>query len=108
MTLYWQALREMGKDYTVFVHLFEPETERIATQRDAMPREGRYPTSRWQKGEVVSDSFSLSLAKIPSGSYRLAIGVYDSQTMARLSPTSAKALTFSNDRLILDEVIGVD
>lgn len=108
ITLHWQALREMTRDYTVFVHLFEPETERIAAQRDAMPLEGGYPTFRWQEGEVVSDPLSLSLAGIPPGSYRLAIGVYDSQTMVRLSPTSAKVLTFSNNRLILDELIGVD
>jgi len=105
LELYWQALRQMETDYKVFVHLFDPATETIVTQHDAMPREGRYPTSRWVEGEVVSDAIILSLAKVPPGRYRLAVGIYDPQTMHRLPAIDAAGLPVRDNRVILAEEI---
>jgi len=105
--LYWQALRQMEADYKVFVHLFDPATETIVAQRDAMPREGRYPTSRWAEGEVVSDSIILSLAEAPPGRYRLAVGVYHPETMERLPAVDATGLPVRDNRVVLAEEIEI-
>jgi hypothetical protein len=107
LELHWQALQQMKADYKVFVHLFDPATETIVTQHDAMPRESRYPTSRWAKGEVVSDSIILALAEVPPGRYRLAVGVYDPATMDRLSAVDADGRPVRDDRVVLAEEIEI-
>ena len=107
LELHWQALRQMERDYKVFVHLFDPATETIVTQWDAMPREGRYPTSRWAEGEVVSDSITLDLAELPPSRYRLAVGVYDPETVDRLPAVDAAGRPVRDDRVILVEEIEI-
>jgi hypothetical protein len=107
LELYWQALRQMEGDYKVFVHLFDPATETIVAQHDAMPREGHYPTSRWVEGEVVSDSIVLSLVGAPPGRYRLAVGVYEPETVERLPAVDAAGLSVPDNRVILAEEIGI-
>jgi hypothetical protein len=109
LTLWWQALQNPQADYTVFVHLFDPDTDSLVTQSDAQPRGGTYPTSWWTTGEVISDTVTLSLEDTPEGTYRLAVGLYD-QTFARL-PAVPRAeqeeVIISQDRLILPAVVTV-
>jgi hypothetical protein len=105
--LHWQALRRMDGDYKVFVHLFDPATEVIVAQDDAMPRQNQYPTSWWAEGEVVSDEITISLKGLPQGHYRLALGVYDPQTMDRLAAVSPDGTPVADDRVVLDEAVEV-
>ena len=101
LTLHWRALSPMTTDYRVFVHLFDPATERIVAQFDGMPLHGVYPTSWWLPGEVLSDQITLSLADVPAGRYRLATGVYDPGTVARLEAVDAAGHPLPDNRLIL-------
>jgi hypothetical protein len=103
--LHWQALRQMEGDYKVFVHLFDPTTEVIVAQDDAMPRQNQYPTSWWAEGEVVSDEIVISSKDSPPGRYRLALGVYDPQTMNRLTAVSPDGTSAANDRVVLHEEV---
>jgi len=103
--LHWQALQQMEGDYRVFVHLFDPATEEIVAQDDAIPRQNQYPTSWWAEGEVVSDEITISLRDLPPGRYRLALGVYDPQTMDRLAAVGPDGAPVANDRVILDEEV---
>jgi hypothetical protein len=105
--LHWQALRQMEGDYKVFIHLFDPATEVIVAQDDAMPRQNQYPTSWWAEGEVVSDEITLSLKDVPPGRYRLALGVYDPQTVDRLTAVDPDGTPIANDRVVLDEEVKV-
>ena len=107
LELHWQAIQQMETDYKVFVHLFDPATETIVTQWDAMPQGGRYPTSRWAEGEVVSDSVALSLTEAPPGRYRLAVGVYNPGTVDRLPAVDAAGHPVPDDRVILGEEIEI-
>lgn len=86
LTLYWEALMSPRGDYTRFVHLFDPGTKTLVAQDDSPPRMGKYPTSWWVAGEVVSETVALSLEGVPSGAYRLATGFYDA-TVTRLPAT---------------------
>ena len=109
LTLWWQALQNPQADYTVFVHLFDPDTEFLAGQSDAQPRGGTYPTSWWTTGEVVSDTVAFPLGDAPEGTYRLAVGLYD-QTLTRLSAiprTGQEEIIISHNRLILPAVVTV-
>lgn len=104
LTLHWRALRRPTAYYKVFVHLFDPQTQAVAAQDDAAPRRWTYPTTWWEVGEVVSDEIPLSLEKVPSGRYHLAVGVYDPETGDRL-PISGATLAVFSDALVLQEVI---
>jgi hypothetical protein len=108
LTLHWQALGGMEKDYKVFVHLLDLQAERVAAQRDLMPRGGEYPTSQWVEGEVIGDRIDLSLSDVQPGDYRLAVGLYDPETMARLEATGPMGTTISGDRVILKDGVVVD
>jgi hypothetical protein len=85
LTLYWEALGPVERDYTVFVHLLG-EHERVIAQRDAPPGLGAQPTSRWRPGQVVADPYLLAL---PEAAYTpdkavWEVGLYDAQTGQRL------------------------
>ena len=55
--LAWQGEAEMEKNYTAFIHLVNGAGNLLA-QQDRQP--AGYPTSDWQPGEVVVDSFAVS------------------------------------------------
>lgn len=85
LALYWQAARTLPADYTVFVHLVDAQGAKLA-QRDLPPLEGRVPTSQWTPGELVRDDQDLAVpAETPPGTYRLVVGMYDSQTFASIN-----------------------
>lgn len=88
LTFYWQARREMGEDYTVFVHLLDGEE--IVAQADNQPQDGDYPTSIWDEGEVVIDEHRLTTGELPPGEYDLWVGIYLLETMERLPVIDAQ------------------
>ena len=80
--LAWRAKQIMVIDYTAFVHLVD-EDGRILSQLDRPP--AGYPTSDWQPGEIVLDSFVLSWpTDLPAGRLVLETGFYDLATLNRL------------------------
>lgn len=100
----WGAHRNPEKDYRFFVHLFDPATEQIVAQVDAMPRGFTYPTALWLEGEVVEDTIMLPLDGVAPGRYQIAIGWYDES--ARL-PVQAGGEQLPDARLILREDITI-
>lgn len=107
LTIWWQASQTPSLDLKRFVHLFEPETESIATQEDAMPRAWTYPTTLWVAGEVVSETVTLDLASVEPGTYRLGLGWYDPASATRLKVTATEAAATQSDRLTLWTTITV-
>jgi hypothetical protein len=104
LKLAWRALRTIDQNYKVFVHVFDPATEKIVAQSDVMPRNNTYPTSRWISGEVITDTITLSLADAPPGAYRIAIGLFDDTGRVPVSGRDAEA---ANQRVVLADVIEV-
>jgi 4-amino-4-deoxy-L-arabinose transferase-like glycosyltransferase len=96
VTIFWQATKKMDKDYTVFVHVLDANGN-LRTQVDRQPFSGAYPTSSWDANEIVRDNAVLDLQDVPPGKYRLAIGLYEFPSLARL-PVNV------SDEWILDEV----
>jgi hypothetical protein len=85
VTLYWQALAPMERDYYVFLHLFG-RSEAPIGQLDVPPAAGSQPTSRWRPGEMVVDTHLLPVdpgAVAPTVA-RLDVGLYDPQTQRPL------------------------
>jgi hypothetical protein len=81
ITLYWQPLAEMEQDYNVFLHVLGRE-EQVIAQVDTYPGMGSYPTSLWQVGGVIKDTYGMYVlpeSKAPSR-FRVEVGVYDRST----------------------------
>jgi len=105
--LLWEALSMPQRDYTIFVHLLDSEGNLVAGN-DAQPRSGRYPTTIWSPGELILDSHTLvTPPDLPSGQYRLAIGLYFQPSGERL-PLKFKTQTIdTTGRLTLPPPIEV-
>ncbi len=89
ITLYWQALRSVNQDYTVFTHL-QDSSGRLWGQSDGQPVMGNYPTSRWRVGEVVVDRYHLRIdPSAPPGDYQIKAGMYLFPQMRRVPVTTA-------------------
>jgi len=105
LTLWWQATTTPQRDYKRFVHLYDPATETIVAQDDAMPRAWAYPTTWWAAGEVVSETVTLDVRVVPPGEYRLGIGWYDPATFDRLPATDAAGQAHPLNRVTLDATV---
>ena len=102
--LHWQVLRPLPLSYKVFVHLTTLEG-RVVTQRDDYPQQGRHPTTSWQVGEVVPDTYAVPLPDGLAGRYVLKVGLYDPATGQRLGPVrDATGTVQPNDQLVLQEL----
>jgi 4-amino-4-deoxy-L-arabinose transferase-like glycosyltransferase len=85
VTLYWEALRPIEQEYTVFVHLMGQNGSQVA-QNDSPPLENLYPTNYWVEGERVPDFHVLSIPTgVSPGRYRLEVGLYLPQDQQRLA-----------------------
>jgi hypothetical protein len=105
LKLHWQALAQMPHPYKVFVHLFAPQTEEILAQQDIVAGGESYPTTRWAPYEVVTDTVVLDLNQVPSGTYALAVGLYNRD--ARLAVEAPGGFTVSSNRLLLEQELPV-
>jgi 4-amino-4-deoxy-L-arabinose transferase-like glycosyltransferase len=93
LILYWQALGASGRPYTVFVHLID-EAGHAAGFGDGEPAGGKLATTGWVAGEYLADPHEIAIqADAPAGTYRVAIGLYDSATGERLrTPDGAETV----------------
>jgi hypothetical protein len=80
LTVYWEAIDKPQEDYSVAIHLVQYDPPRsqedVLAQADrSHPVAGWYPTSRWDKGEVIRDEY---LIQIPTGGdiESIRIGMY--------------------------------
>ena len=92
ITLFWQRMSERDIDvaYKVFVHVAvdESDQDRIA-QHDEMPMRSQFPTTCWQRGQIVADTMPLAAgAGAQPGEYPVFVGLYDPLTGQR-PPTFA-------------------
>ena len=80
ITIQWQSQQDQLADYSVAVHLVtqDPPTDpqHIIAQADqAHPVYGWYPTTRWVRGEIVRDDYSLTVPQ-DSDPVAVRIGMY--------------------------------
>ena len=77
LTVYWQADQPLTADFSTAVHLVaqDPpagEADMLDQADHAHPVDGWYPTTRWRPGEIVRDTYLLT---VPNGSTPRAIRV---------------------------------
>lgn len=84
LTLYWQALGPIPRNYSVFAHV-RGEGETLWAGQDAWPQQGASPTSTWRMGHMIVDTYRLTLSEsTPPGQHKVEVGLYDSETLVRL------------------------
>ncbi len=76
----WRSTVIIDQSFKFFMHFLD-SSGRILQQIDTMPRENTYPTQLWAAGEVVTETYQVTITNELD---TLRIGVYDSQTMERL------------------------
>ena len=81
ITLYFQGLRTLDIDYSLFIKLFARGVELVGI--DTYPGGGMYQATRWKPGEIVVDHYRLRIpdtftntALMPAA-LKLDVGVYD-------------------------------
>jgi len=99
LTLYWQALAPMVRNYKVFVHLVgEGGPSDIRAQADVYPY---LPTMAWVPGEYLRDQVVVDLpGELAPGRYVLLMGVYDEATGERLLATAESGHPLGDDVLL--------
>jgi hypothetical protein len=101
LSLYWQALSSIDRDYVVFVHALD-ETGWVRGQQDNQPRQGTLPTRAWSTGDVIVDSYRVPVAaEAPSGSYVIELGLYRPADVVRL-PASGTDVDAEGRRVLIE------
>jgi 4-amino-4-deoxy-L-arabinose transferase-like glycosyltransferase len=65
ITLYWQVLAPIDRDYYTFVHLLDRD-EIVIAQRLMMPGQGAWPTSQMKAGDIIPSRYVIN---VPSTAY---------------------------------------
>ena len=81
VTLYWRALAPMPEDYMVFVHLLNSRNQ-ILAQRDVYLGGSKFPTTLWQPGNAIAETYRLHAPETADRPIRLRVeaGVYRLET----------------------------
>lgn len=92
VTLTWLAERTADRDYTVFVHLVGPMNPATGSalwaQDDRQPGGGSYPTTQWQAGETIIETYTLKIPPdAPAARMTIEVGMYRLETNERLPLT---------------------
>ncbi len=104
LTLYWQSLIAMDRNWSIFVHVIDDQGV-IVGQRDRYPGQGLLATTLLRPGQTFADEYMIS---IPAGAYaptpaHIAVGLYDLADGARLGlPDNREAVVFGDVSIVAD------
>ncbi|MBN1316417.1 MAG: hypothetical protein JXA42_13160 [Anaerolineales bacterium] len=84
LILFWQALTCPEESFKIFVHVVDEKTNAIVAQQDFIPGNWQNPTDLWQAGDYVRDELLIDLTNVPSGEYRVQVGIYKPESGERL------------------------
>jgi len=104
VSLSWQALSKMNRDYTAFIHVVGSD-DRIWAQEDRLLEHRACPTSMWVQGTTVTERYELELAAdTPPGEYAVKIGVYYWETGKRVPVWNRNSRSIADDAIVLQLV----
>ncbi|MCB9117940.1 MAG: glycosyltransferase family 39 protein [Caldilineaceae bacterium] len=84
LTMWWDALGVMDRDYVAFAHLLLPP-DAVWAQDDRLLERSGARTSAWRVGDRLQATYTLALPETaPPGIYHVEVGVYDKDTYERL------------------------
>ncbi|MBU1878482.1 MAG: glycosyltransferase family 39 protein, partial [Chloroflexi bacterium] len=101
LTLYWSALRPLGRDYKVTLRLVDA-ADQVWGQTDERPVAYLYPTTRWQPGLLLFGEHGVPVQPdTPPGVYTFEVGLYDAETGQRLPVYDEAGQPLPGDRVLL-------
>lgn len=84
ITLDWRVEATAEMPLVAFVHVYDAAGG-LAAQSDAPPGDGLAPQDQWRPGDGLRDRSQIDLSSLPSGSYRVVVGVYQATDGVRLA-----------------------
>lgn len=85
LTLYWQALRDVSRDYVVNLQLID-STGAEAAYWLGRPVSGAYPTDQWAARQLIQDPWRLNLpANLTPADYTLRLTLVDAATQTEVA-----------------------
>ncbi len=79
----WMALTPPDFDFNIFLHVVDAAGNTV-TQLDVQPQDGARPLTSWQPGEIIPDTYELTIPAEASSDLHLRLGLYNWQTLDRL------------------------
>ena len=102
LTLTWQSLQPVSYDGTLFIHLKATGTG-ILAQADREPLDGRFSTSYWLPGQIITDVVNLPLTPDQRAApLVLNMGMYTWPSLQRLPVTDASGTTLQDNIIVID------
>jgi hypothetical protein len=103
VTVWFKALEAIPQDYLIFVHVEDVDGRMERMNVDHSPAGGTRPTSGWNKGETIADSFQI---QVPPGAQlrglNVWLGFWHEPTDTRLKLRNAeKVRNDGRDRILL-------
>ena len=87
----------MDAAYKAFAHVVPVQGNTPAAQHDSPPANGSLPTTGWIRGEYIADEHAITLPDaLPTGRYRILVGLYDPQSGARVPAFAADGRAYEN------------
>lgn len=104
LTLYWRALRPIPDNYAVFTHV-RGEGETLWAGQDAWPQNGDAPTALWSVGQIITDTYALTLKPdTPPGQHHVEVGLYHAETLQRLRLFNVEGYPTDADFIFLSQI----
>jgi hypothetical protein len=109
LTLEWEALAPMDRDWSVFVHLNDPVLGYPIAQRDMYPGQGLLATRLLQPGQRIVNRYRLAVpgTAVAPADLELAVGLYDYTTCPacqRLPISDSAGAPTSGEAVILGQL----
>ena len=83
MTLYFKALKNVSREYQIFVHAEHDKNFRLIG--DHTPVDGQFSTSRWQAGQYIKDVYRLDVpVDSKEGRLEVLVGLFTKNERARI------------------------
>ncbi|MBI3537488.1 MAG: glycosyltransferase family 39 protein [Chloroflexi bacterium] len=102
--LYWRATGKIEKDFSVFAHWLDARGNMLGGA-DTAPRQGNAPTRQWKLNQLVVDALTLPIenSSVDGNPFQIEIGMYDQNTLERLSFVDANGVPFA-DKVVIDGI----
>ena len=98
LTLYWQALTDVNRDYVVGVSVLDAGGREVAYWL-GRPVYSSQSTDQWEAGQIVQDPWRLEMpTDIAPGTYVLQLALFDAETRAEAARLTLEELSVMERR----------
>ena len=98
ITVTWQALQSIPYDAITFFHLTD-QAGNLLAQQDQQPLAGRFPTSCWLPGQVVTDVVTFSSVPVQGEDMVLLVGMYTWPSIQRLPVMDTEGMSVPDNAI---------